>query len=85
MRPRDLFRTHLCDVRYKAEGHKYRLTSEEVFWEQGRWLQHSKLKLLLLKREILGQRKEIHPLENKVEFHHGYLDPRTLPKKHISL
>lgn len=43
------------------------------------------LKLLSLKREVLGQRKEMDLLENKLESHHGCLDLRTLPKKRIFL
>ena len=73
------------NVRYKAEGRMCMFISEEDFWGQGSCLLCSKFKLLSLKREVLGQRKEMHPLENKTEFHHGCLDPRSLPKKFFFL
>lgn len=58
----------------------YMFIGEEDCWGQGSCLLYSKFKLLSLKREVLGQRKEMHPLENKTEFHHGCLDPRSFPR-----
>lgn len=68
------------NVKYKAEGHKYRLNSEEHCLRQGNWLLWSKVGINKGRISRI-EKGNACPRKKKIEFHHGCQDPRILPKK----
>lgn len=65
------------NVRYKAED---RLITEEDFLGQGSWLLCSMIRTS--EERSSRERKEMHPLKNKIELHYGCQDPRSLLKRY---
>ena len=68
------------NVMYKANSHRYKFIGEEDFLGQYTW---PTVFYLGPPERNSRKRKEMHPLKNKTEFHHGCQDPRRLPKKYI--